>query len=172
MPLKRWSKPVKQKPKEKKPSKISAYFQKLFGIDTLTDAADFKTNASESGIYDTLNKVITVFSLLLGQIVWLIKRIKLKKLHVKVICAGGDAADAAMDYGLVCAAVYPFVGYIETNFKTKKDAIDLQLGCDFDGDAYLGTDFIAQIRIIHIVRAVLKNATNMANQQTQAEAKL
>lgn len=157
--------------KDKKPSRISAYFQRLFGIDTLTDAANVKGNAEEKGISDSVNKVVTVFSLLLGEIVWLLGKIRVKRLHVLAICGGNDAADAAMEYGLVCAAVYPLVGYIESNLNTKKNASDIQIGCDFENEAYFESDFTAKLRLIHIVRAVFKNASNMAKQQA-SEAKV
>lgn len=152
--------------KSKKPSRISAYFQRLFGIDTLTEAANVKKNAETKGVYDSVNKVATVFSLLLGQIAWLLGKIRIKRFHILAICGGGDAADAAMEYGLVCAAVYPLVGYVETNLNTKRNASDIQIGCDFENEAYFKTDIIAKLRLIHIVRAVLRNASNMARQQT------
>ena len=167
-------KPQTAKPEteKKKPSKVANYFKKLFGIDTLTEATKVKENAENEGISNSVNKVVTVISLLLGQFVWLLSKICVKRFHILAICGGSDAADAAMEYGYVCAAVYPLVGYIDTHLNTKKDATDVQIGCDFENDAYFETDFIAKLRLIHIVRAVLRNAKNMAKEQARLEAKI
>ncbi|MBQ5838329.1 MAG: DUF2953 domain-containing protein, partial [Clostridia bacterium] len=99
---------------------------------------------------------------------WLVKKIKLKRFGLDVICGGGDAADAAIEYGVVCSAVYPFIGYLETNFKGAERALDVNIGCDFENEAYFGIDIKAKIRIIHILRAFLKGAIDIANEQTEA----
>lgn len=158
------------KRKKKKSGKIGTFLKKIFGIDTLTDTENLKTDAQTSGISSAVNKVVTVLMLLMGQIVWLLKRVKLKKLRLYAVCAGDDAADAAMDYGLVCSAVYPFVGYLETSLKMPKNACDIQVGCDFEGDAYFETEITAKLRVIHILRAIYRNAVDgiyeeVANEQ-------
>jgi hypothetical protein len=70
-----------------------------------------------------------------------------------------DAADAAIEYGVVCSAVYPFIGYLETNFKGAEKALDVNIGCDFENEAYFGTDIKIKLRIIHIVRALMRSAS-------------
>lgn len=146
---------------KKKPSKFGGYLKRIFGIEALTDTEGLKQDAQSGGISDTANKVITLLSLLAGQILWLLKKVRIKKFHLLAICGGYDAADAAMEYGLVCAAVYPFVGYLESTAKFAKKANDIQVGCDFENQAHFETEIVVKIRIIHAVRAVLKNA--MAN---------
>ncbi len=158
-------KPEKEK-KEKKPSKLAEKLKKFFGIDVMTDEG-LKENVEEAGISETVNKIATVISLIAGQIFWLLKRFKIKKLRLLAICGGEDAADAAMEYGLVCAAVYPMAGYLDTNLKTARNAQDIGIYCDFDGDAKLEFEFRVSIRVIHVVRAVLKNA--MANAERISE---
>ena len=157
---------------KKQPNKVANYFKKLFGIDTLTNATKVKENAESKGISDSVNQVVTVISLLLGQLIWLLSKIRVKRFHILAICGGDDAADAAMEYGYVCAAVYPLVGYIDAHLNTKKNATDVQIGCDFENDVYFEIDFIAKLRLIHIVRAVLRNAKNMAKEQSRLEANI
>ncbi len=143
---------------KKEPSKFGSYLKRIFGIETLTDTEGLKQDVQESGVSGTANRVITILSLLAGQILWLLARVRIKKFHLLAICGGDDAADAAMDYGLVCAAVYPFVGYLESTAKFAKKANDIQVGCDFENEASFETEIIAKIRIIHVLRAVIKNA--------------
>lgn len=164
-------KPKKEK-KNKKPSKISAYFKRLFGLDTLADAANVKENSEKQGISESVDKIVTAFSLLFGRISWLLGKIKVQRFHVLAICGGSDAADVAMEYGVVCAAIYPLMGYIETNLNVKENATDVRIGCDFENEAYFETDFKAKLRLIHIVRAVLRNARKMAEKQAGLEANI
>lgn len=157
----------KKKKKSKKPSRIGAYFKKLFGIGKKeTDTTDGEK--TKEAISDKVTKFITLFMLLADSLIWLVKKIKLKRFGLDVICGGGDAADAAIEYGVVCSAVYPFIGYLETNFKGAERALDVNIGCDFENEAYFGIDIKAKIRIIHIVRAFLKGAIDIANEQTEA----
>ncbi len=155
--------------KEKKNGKISAYFQKKFGLDKLLEA--YKPNGeSGAGISDIVNKIVTLLSLVMGEITWLLRKITVKRFHILAVCGGSDAADAAMEYGAVCAAVYPLVGYIEANLNTAKDSTDIRIGCDFENDAYFETDIRVKLRLIHIVRAAFRNAMFLAQQQQSTEA--
>ena len=161
-----------KKKKDKKQSRLSEYFKRLFGIDTIADAANVKENSETQGISDSVNKIVTVLSMMFGQIIWLFKKVRVHRFHVLAVCGGSDAADVAMEYGLVCASIYPLVGYIETNFDTKQNATDVQIGCDFENEAYFETDFIIKLRLIHIIRAVWKNAKIMAEEQARLEANI
>ncbi len=161
------NKPKKEK-KDKKPSKIDEYLKSRFGFGKGLDKENIKSEITKEGISDKVTKFITLFMLLADQAIWLVKRIRLKRFGLDVICGGGDAADAAIEYGIVCSAVYPFIGYLETNFKGASKALDVNIGCDFENEAYFGTEIKAKLRIIHIVRAILKSAVNLANEQVEA----
>lgn len=143
--------------KKKKSGRFGRFLKRIFGIDTLTDTEGLKADAAESGISDTVEKVLTVLFLLAGQIMWLLKRVQFKKLRILAVCGGNDAADAAMEYGAVCSLIYPFAGYLETTLKIKEKSKDINVFCDFEGEAVFETEIIAKIRIIHIVRAIFKN---------------
>lgn len=156
--------------KEKKPSKLLQRIKKLFGIDVISDSDVLKENVEEGGVSETVNKVVTVISLIAGQIFWLLKRFKIKKLKFFVVCGGSDAADTAMEYGLVCAAVYPLAAYLDTNLKTAKNAQDIQIYCDFDGDSRFEFEFNVSIRIIHVIRAIFRNALANAERLKNEEA--
>lgn len=158
----------KKKKKNKKPSKIGEFFKKRFGFGKGLDKEDIKSETVKEGVADKVTKFVTVFMLLADQVIWLVKRIKLKKFDLDVICGGGDAADAAIEYGIVCSTVYPFIGYLETNFKCTDKALDVNIGCDFENDAYFGVELTAKLRIIHIVRALFRSAVNLAKEQTEA----
>lgn len=149
---------LNSKKKKKKSGRFGRFLKRIFGIDALTDAEGLKTDAQTNGISGTVEKVLSLLFLLAGQIKWLLSRVRLKKLRILTVCGGDDAADAAMEYGAACSVVYPFVGYLDTNFNIKEKAKDINVFCDFEGEAVFETEIIAKIRIIHIVRAVMRNA--------------
>ena len=151
-----------------KPNKIAAYFLEKFGLDPIFDTSKLVTPDGTGGISESVNKVVALISLILGEIPWILRKITVQRFHILAICGGHDAADAAMEYGIVCAAVYPLVGYIEANLNTEKNSTDIQVGCDFENDAYFETDFNVKLRLIHLVRAIFRNAMNMAQQSTEA----
>ena len=159
------NKPKKEK-KKKKPGKVGAFFKRLFGLDKAK--TEIEDSENKKAISDKVTGFITLFMLLADSALWLVKRIKLKRFGLDIICGGGDAADAAIEYGIVCSTVYPFIGYLETNIKGADKALDVNIGCDFENEAYFGTEIIAKLRIIHIVRAFLKGVSDIANEQTEA----
>lgn len=150
--------------KEKKESGFVSKIKKILHIDVLSDSESLKQDAEETGISSTVNKVITAVSLIAGEAVWLLKRFKLHKLRFVAVCGGGDAADAAMDYGLVCSTVYPFAGYIDASLKTKKNAQDIRIYCDFENDSSFDFYIHLSVRIIHIVRALLRNISSYSEE--------
>lgn len=156
--------------KKKKSGKLAEYIKKKFGLDELLDANAIGEKVGAGGISESVNKIVTLLTLVMGEITWLLKKIRVQRFRILAICGGNDAADAAMEYGVVCAAVYPLVGYIETNLNTEKNSMDIQIGCDFENDAYFETDFRIRLRIIYVVRAVFRNAMALASTQQSTEA--
>ncbi len=161
----------KAKKENKKPNKLVLKLKKALGLDFLEKSEELKQDGETKTVSDTVNKVVTAISLFAGQVAWLFKRFKLRKLKVTAVCAGDDAADAAIEYGLVCAAIYPMSAYLDTNIKTKKNVQEINIGCDFNGNAYFELGLKLSVRIIHVLRAVYRNAMESAERATYEEAK-
>lgn len=144
----------KSKPKkEKKPSRFSVWMKKKLGVmPPETDSDD----AVKKSISEKVTSVVTFITLFFDQFKWLFSKMRLDKLKIAAVCSGGDASDAAMEYGLVCATVYPLIGYITGNINTKPNAEDVQIGCDFDGNTYFSINVNVSVRTIHLVRAAIR----------------
>lgn len=143
--------------KEKKPSKLAEKLKKRLGLDI-----DLKEDAQNGEISNTVNKVITLLTLLSSQLKWLVKKLRIDLLRILIVCGGGDAADTAMDYGAVCAVVYPFFGYVTENLNLKKNAEELNIGCDFEGESHFEFDLTVSVRIFYLVKAALSGLLDMA----------
>lgn len=149
----------KPKDESKKPSRIGSAIKRILGFEQIIESQTDEGEKQKESISSKVTGFVTVFMLLTDSNLWLAKKIKAKQLKLDIICGGSDAADAAIEYGVVCSAVYPFIGYLETNFKGAEKALDVNIGCDFENEAYFGTDIKIKLRIIHIVRALMRSAS-------------
>ncbi len=149
----------KPKKKSKKPSRIGSAIKRMLGFEQIIESQTDEGEKQKESVSSKLTGLVTVFMLLTDSNLWLAKKIKFKRLGLDVVCGGSDAADAAIEYGVVCSTVYPFIGYLETNLKNAEKALNVNIGCDFENEAYLGIDIKAKICIIHILRALMRSAS-------------
>ncbi len=138
----------KKPKKKKKPSKLAQRLKKRFGLDIFDDQDGAKAPISEK-----VNYIVALIMIFAGQIKFIFSKLRLDRLYALIICGDGDAADAAMNYGLACAAVYPMVGYLTANVNTKKGAEEVRIGCDFDGLSRLEFQLIISIKIYNLIFA-------------------
>lgn len=130
--------------------------KELTGLSRLSDLSAIKKSLSDSGVSATAGQIVHILMLLLGRVVWLLQYCTVKRLRVDAVCAGADAAEAAMEYGATCAVIYPLLGYLEGNMKVRQKGLDINVNCDFS--RVLGAfDLEAEIsvRIWHVARALV-----------------
>lgn len=63
----------------------------------------------------------------------LLKRVVIKKLDLEIIVAEEDSADTAIEYGVVCAGVYPILSAVENIFTLKQKNIDIKTDFENSG---------------------------------------
>lgn len=139
--------------------------KELTGISKVSDLGRLKRSVDRTGVSATAAQIADILKLLLGRVVWLLPRCRLKKLHVTAVCTGEDAADAAMDYGTVCAVVYPLVGYVESLIPTRPRGTEIQITCDLsqaEGSFILDAKLSVRIfrvahALLHIIKENVKN---------------
>lgn len=151
----------KNKSKDDKKSKKKRFdlwglIKKKLGLELDDESLSDEERAKKS-IYEKVSTVVLLITVLSDEFVWLFKRLRLDRLHVIAVCSGDDAAESATDYGLVCAAVYPLVGYLMGNINAKKGAEDVQIGCDFDGNGYFECEITVSVRLMFIIRTLIKS---------------
>ncbi len=103
-PKKEKEKKKEDKPKEKKPKKESILTR-------------FYRNKGVSGIIELLQGALHGVNGLLGRL-W--RQIVIHELFVDLVISGSDAADCALKYGKVCAAVYPTLGELCTHMRVRR----------------------------------------------------
>ena len=130
--------------------------EKLFGLSKFSSSKKLRESISDDGISFTVSQFADVLLALVGRVLWLLPRCRVHRLALRVVCADADGGDAAMNYGTVCAVLYPLVGFVQNKLRLKKHALQLDVRCDFDSEQ---SDFAYDIRfsvtIWQILRALL-----------------
>lgn len=127
-----------QKPQKKKKKKIKFKEQKEKLLDIL----------------DWAKIVLNRLGKLLGGI-------RVKRLKFNYTASSEDAAKTALEYGTICALVYPIAGIIEAKTNISQNALVLDINCDYDKKEsdYL-LDVFLRLRGYHTILAVISILIN------------
>lgn len=136
----------KKKKKEKKSAKLGEapaakenYFQKL---------------RRERGWTGAVRQLCRIAGLLLRKLRWFVRRLKFRAFRFRLVVATADAAETAVDYGIVCSAVYPVLTGLFTLTDCKAKQIDIS--ADFDHtNPQLEFSFSVGTRLLTALIAVL-----------------
>ena len=112
----------------------------------------FKKIYKEKGLKYTVDLVSETLKSVLNKLLWLLKRLKIRNFKLSLSVVGGDAADTAIKYGAVCAAVYPTLAFVDSNLDFKPKSIDIY--ADFEGKNIkfsLSTDIKATIFVLLVL---------------------
>ncbi len=111
-------KPKKEeKPKEDKPKGETAAEEKKEN--------PLKTFYNNQGFDGVLQLIKTTLNILKKMTKGMLRAFKFEKLYLRLGVSKGDVAETAQEYGKVCAGVFPAMGYICSNMKVGKYAVDV-----------------------------------------------
>ncbi len=80
----------------------------------------------------------------------LLKRMVIKQLSVNIVVGDEDAATTAIEYGAVCAVVYPIVSMVESGLTVKERKINIIT--DFDAKTSSGELYVdMHIRVLQVI---------------------
>lgn len=107
--------------------KLQVYPEKLGKKEKSPDKHFEKIKGEESD--DTISAFFSLIKSLLDLLMELRERLSVKKLEFKLILAGSDPADLAVNYGRAWAALGNLMPHLERLLRIKKR--DLEVECDF-----------------------------------------
>ena len=115
------------------------------------------SSVSKHGLLSTFKEVFGLLKFVLYYLRTLLGSFKIKKLYLDIVCADEeDTAEAAINYGKVCAAVYPVLGFIHSYFKVKEKKERINIACDYMAEkSSFSLDTVLSIRVAHIVVALI-----------------
>ncbi|MDR0890303.1 MAG: hypothetical protein LBM28_06645 [Oscillospiraceae bacterium] len=143
-----------KKSKAKKSASPLRRLLNFLGIGDMQSVSDGKRSASAKGIGATLNQILGILRALTKRARWLLGKCVMRRLDLRIIVADEDAADAAFDYGMLCAAVYPLIALLESLLRVKRRQVDIL--CDYTfSKTQVHFDGLLRLRLVHIVRLLL-----------------
>lgn len=144
--------------------------KKITGISKIDSIGTVKGSIDDMGVSATAGQIVDILMSLLGRVVWILKYCVAERLHIKAVCAGDDAAEAAMEYGAVCAVVYPLVGYFETVMRVRESGFDVDVTCDFESaDTVFELDTVLRVRVFYVIRALFHIIKRNVEKQVYAQ---
>lgn len=88
----------------------------------------------EKGLRQTVSELWETFKPIVVKAISTFKKIKVKRLDLKVTVATDDAAKTALEYGGICTAVFPALGFLKTQLKFPDRAANVHIGVDYNSD--------------------------------------
>lgn len=73
---------------------------------------------------------------------WFLRFLKFKDIRVFIVVVGDDAAQTAIDYGIICSAVYPTLSFVENFANLQYKSVDIK--SDFENKK---SDFEISLKI-------------------------
>lgn len=123
----------------------------------------FKKIYKQKGLKYTVDLATNLLKTITNKFLWLLKKVEIRNFILSLSVVGSDAADTAIKYGAICAAVYPAVAFLDTNLDFKPKKIDVY--ADFEGKDIkfkIMTDIKASVfTLVLLAIAVLKEFLNL-----------
>lgn len=115
------AKTIKQNKKTKEKTKVNSKPKKDNFLKTVYD---------QKGLLGSVEYFSNILEIILKKLWWIIKRFKFRRFKFDLIIATSDAANTAIKYGKICAAVYPVFSLLQSlvDFKPKT----INISTDFD----------------------------------------
>lgn len=114
-----------------------------------------ENDVKKQGAYDTFVKYKSVVAPVLRDLGTFVHHLRIHPLKMRVILAGGDAADLAIDYGRLCSVFYPTLAAICANTKVGKK--DIYIAVDYQKPkAEITADITVKVRVIFLLSLALK----------------
>lgn len=123
----------------------------LLGLRDVSSTANARSAVSAKGVAATLCELGAVLRTLLGRVFWLLHRGTFRRFSLHIAVGADDPADAALDYGMVCAALYPVLGLLQSAIRFRRP--DVAVTCTEEPQTNVEFSAKFSLRAILIVRA-------------------
>lgn len=101
-------------------------------VDVKKERSAIKKMIDEKGLRNTVIELIEVVKVLLQKLGSLAKHIRVKRFNLTVIVAAEDPATTGIEYGALCAVVYPFLGVLKNTLKFNEKKANVSLNANFE----------------------------------------
>ena len=131
-PAKTTKKPSAPPEKKKKDSSAVKTLLSFLGLEDISSAANAKKAIGEKGLIEVLHGVFAAVKSLLQRTGKLIGHGVFRRFDLRITVASDDPADAAQNYGMICAAAYPLLTFLQNHMKFRNPKTEIR--CDFSAE--------------------------------------
>ncbi|HCC34393.1 MAG TPA: hypothetical protein DEQ02_01665 [Ruminococcaceae bacterium] len=116
--------------------------------------SDAKDILRDQGLSEFVSYIIEIVKLVFSKSKMILAHTQVRKFYLRIHFSGEDAASTAMEYGILCALIYPALSGVSHMVKLKK--YELELIPDFDGAPLeIELDTAASLRPIHALAGLI-----------------
>ena len=119
--------------KKRSGSGAAAKLLSFLGLEDVSSAANAKKALNEKGLAEMIRGVFGAVKALFSRISRLVCHGEFRRFDLRIVVGDTDCADAAMNYGELCAAVYPLLAFLESKLKFHRRNVELR--CDFSAES-------------------------------------
>lgn len=147
----------KEDPKEEKKGE-SPVLQQL-GLSQYTSTGNLKKSISEKGLLSTLKHFVAILKPLFSAVGRVARKFRVCRAHLEVVTAGENAA---MEYGTVCAILYPLSAFLQNHSQVKSRGVETEVRCDFEAfEGDISYDLILRIFVGNLIPIGLRLLINL-----------
>lgn len=99
------------------------------GLSHYTSTGNLKKRINEKGLTATLKEFTGILRLFFSALGKIARKIRVCRAKLEVVTAGENAA---MEYGIVCATLYPFSALLQNHSQVRFHAVKMDVRCDFE----------------------------------------
>lgn len=120
------------------------------GVERL-QTKNVQKNIQTEGLKSTISASFSMLIDLLKEVVALLKRCTVTRLHITIRASGEDVDDAAIHYGQCCAATYSLLNVLRSFLKVRKRGCNIDLGCNFFEKSVFRYEVVLSIRAARVL---------------------
>ena len=126
--------------------------KRSIGLSSIGDLQALKDDMGSRGKVSALSETVGALIMVVDRVFWLLHRCRVSRLRVDTV-SGGE--NAAVEYGAVCAVVYPLVGYLQNNRRLRNRDTSLSLRCEYEASSSYDVELAIRVTVFYAVRALL-----------------
>lgn len=151
----------------KKQGKLSLWqrFKAFLGLPASEQGQKLQSAVQKNGAASQLKQIAGLLKPALQAAAAVLKKLRVQRLRLNYT-AGGEAAEAAVSYGLACAVLYPLCELVQQLPNAKKNAVQPQLQCNYNaaGSQFL-FELAVSVRVVYLAAAGVKFLKQYLNQK-------
>lgn len=151
----------------KKRGKLSLWqrFKAFLGLPASEQVQKLQSAVQKNGAASQLRQIAGLLKPALQAAAAVLKKLRVQRLRLNYT-AGGEAAEAAVSYGLACAVLYPLCELVQQLPNAKKNAVQPQLQCNYNaaGSQFL-FELAVSVRVVYLAAAGVKFLKQYFNQK-------